>query len=174
MRGRGRGAKIGQMLQWLAIIALAVVALAYFGMPARSQDRPRWSAELWATESGEELVAAVRSYEPDAAALAPTLAVMCGLQLRYDPGPATDPDVDWTGRSATLAFDFGNRTVERELRFEALDGMFATPLGAADTLLEAIRAGAQVTVRLPAGGLPENTFSLSGSSAAIAEMRRSC
>ena len=72
-----------------------------------------------------------------------------------------------------LGFDFGGTVIERELRYEAMDGMFATSLTAGDPLLEAIRAGSQVTVRSPAG-LPDNTFSLVGSTAAIAEMRRSC
>lgn len=174
MRGQGQAISLGRVIQWGAIIVLTVVGLLYFGLPAQSQDRPSWSAELWATEEGEQLVAAVRSFEPEPEAFAPTLAVLCGLTLRYDPGPASDPDIDWTGRSVLLAFDFGGSTIERELRYEAMDGMFAMSIGANDALLDAIRAGAQVTVRLPDGGLPENTFSLSGSTAAIAEMRRNC
>ena len=160
------------MLQWLFVAGLALVALAYIGLPARSQDRPGWSAELWATEAGERLVAAVRSYEPEPEALAPTLALMCGLNLRYDPGASLDDGVDWTGQTARLSFDFGNEIITRELQYEAMDGMFATEISADDPLVAAIRAGTLVTVR--GEELPENTFSLAGSTASLAEMRRSC
>lgn len=174
MRSQSRGARIGNTVKWLAIVALGLIALAYFGMPVRSQERPGWQAELWALGSGERLVAAVRSHEPDDAGVAPTLAVSCGPHLRYDPGPDADPEIDWTGRGARLTFDFGGRTLERDLVYEANDAMFATALGGDDALLDAIMAGAEVTVRAPAGRLPVNTFSLAGSTAAIGEMRRSC
>lgn len=174
MRSLGGGAKWKPAAQWLFVIALAVIALIYFGFPVRSQERPAWLAELWATEGGEVLVAAARSYEPEAEAFAPTLAIMCGLHLRYDPGPGGDEGTDWTGRSATLSFDFGTSVIERELQYEAMDGMFAIALASGDPLVEAIRDGTQVTVRSLAGELPDNTFSLAGSTSAIAEMRRSC
>lgn len=171
MSGRG-GSKPERAVQWFVVAVLAAVALAYFGMPARSQDQPGWSAELWATEGGEELVAAVRSFEPEAEAFAPTLAVMCGLTLRYDPGQEADGSVDWTGQTADVTFDFGGSVIERELQYEAMDGMFSVRLTADDPLVEAIRGGSQVEVR--AEGLPVNGFSLAGSTAAIAEMRRNC
>jgi hypothetical protein len=37
-----------------------------------------------------------------------------------------------------------------------------------------IQAGDELVVLMPNGGLGENRFSLQGSSAAIAEMRKSC
>jgi hypothetical protein len=174
VRSLGGGAKWRPTAQLVVVVALSIIALIYFVFPVRSQDRPAWLAELWATEAGEVLVAAARSHEPESEAFAPTLAILCGLHLRYDPGPDIDSSIDWTGRTAVLAFDFGDTVIERELQYEAMDAMFAAPLDAADPLAEAIREGSLLTVRSPTGQLPENTFSLAGSTAAIAEMRRSC
>ena len=38
--------------------------------------------------------------------LVPTLAIFCGQNLRYDPGPIGE-SIDWTGQTATFTFDFG-------------------------------------------------------------------
>jgi hypothetical protein len=166
----------GTAARWTLIVALGVIAIAYFVMPSRGQGLPGWAAELWATEGGEELVAVAYSREPADNELVPALTIMCGspLWLRYDPGPEQGATVDWTGQTANFEFGFGDRTVERELRYEAMDGNWTTQLGAGDELLAAIEAGADVVVLMANGGLPETTFSLRGSSAAIKEVRGSC
>lgn len=161
-------------LRWALVAVLALVAIAYFAMPTFAQERPGWGAELWATEGGEELVAAVGAKAPAGDELAPTLAVMCGLYLRYDPDPGGQAQYEWLDRSATFSFDFGGTAIARELQFEAMDGMFSTRVSEGDPLLAALEAGTAVTVRLTEGGLPDNSFSLAGSAAAIAEVRRAC
>ncbi len=154
-------------------ILRGLLALVLASTPVFAQDRPRWSAELWATEGGEELVAAVTARVAAGDELVPTLAIMCGFWLRYDPGPIAG-DVDWTGQSATFEFDFGDRSLERELNYEAMDGMFAASLRTDDPLIDALQAGTSVTVLMPNGGIDEQTFSLAGSAAAIDELGRSC
>jgi hypothetical protein len=163
-------------VQWALVIALGVVAVAYFIMPSRAQELPGWAAELWATEGGESLVAVAYSREASGDELVPALTVTCGnpLSLRYDPGAAEGEPVDWTGQTATFAFDFGDSRIERELLFEAMDANWSTRLPAGDRLLTALEAGAEVTILMPGGGLPEVTFSLRGSTAAIAEVRGWC
>lgn len=163
-------------LQWAFLIALGIVAIAYFVMPTRAGDRPAWSAELWALEEGEALVAAVYSTPPDEETITPSIAILCGdpLRLRNDPGSATGEGTDWTGQTARFEFRIGDRHFERELRYEAMDGNWATQLGAGDPLIAGLEAGAEVSVVMTGGGLPENLFSLEGSSAAIREVRAAC
>lgn len=158
---------------------IAVVALAFVAAPVLAQDKPAWDAELWSMEEGEMLVASVTSVPAKDDELVPTLALMCGgdrntYRLRYDPGPQPDDTVDWTGQSATFEFSSGQEHIERELQFEAMDGMWAISVASDDPLIGAIEAGDELLVLMPNGGLSENTFSLKGSSAAIAEMRKSC
>lgn len=162
--------------QWAFVVALAVVAVAYFVMPSRAQDLPQWAAELWSTEGGEELVAVAYSREPAGDEIVPALTIMCGspLWLRYDPGPQEGETVDWSGQTADFEFTFGDQHLERVLQFEEMDGNWTTELTAGDPLLAAIEGGSEVTVLMPTGGLPENTFSLKGSSAAIKEVRSAC
>lgn len=126
-------------------------------------------------EEGEVLVAVAYAREPADEELVPALTVLCGapLRLRYDPGP-DDGGVDWTGQTATFEFGFGDRQLERELIYEAIDGNWTTSLAGGDDLLAALEAGSTVTVLMPNGGLPENTFSLAGSTAAIRQLQRSC
>jgi hypothetical protein len=152
---------------------LIAALLAVIGLPVVAQERPVWSAELWATEGGEENVAALSNAAPAGDELVPTLALMCGFYLRYDPGPI-DGSADWTGQTASFEFDFGERSIERVLQYEAMDGMFAAPLEPGDPLVRAIETGTEVTVLMPNGGIEAQSFSLRGSAAAIAEMRRSC
>lgn len=164
-------------VQWALFLALGIVAIAYFVMPIRAAAMPAWSAELWATEAGERLVAVAYSRTPgDAEELVPSLAIMCGkpLSLRYDAGPDEGQPVDRTGQVAIFEFGFGAQRFERELQYEAMDGDWAVTLAAADEILRAIEAGSEVTVLMPNGGLPENSFSLQGSRAAIQEVRGSC
>ncbi len=163
-------------VQWALFLALAVVAVAYFVMPVRAQVSPGWSSELWTTERGEELVAVVYSQPPADDVLTPAITIMCGepLWLRYDPGPEEGQPVDWTGQTATFEFGFGDTRIERELQYEAMDGNWTTQLASADEILKAIEAGSEVTVLMSNGGLPENTFSLKGSSAAIKDVRGAC
>jgi hypothetical protein len=145
-------------------------------MPARAASLPGWSAELWTTERGEELVAVVYSREAGDDEYVPAITVMCGdpLWLRYDPGPEADDAIDWTGQAATFEFGFGDQHLERELQYEAMDGNWTSVLADRDELLAAIEAGSDVKILMPNGGLPENTFSLAGASAAIAEVRAAC
>lgn len=158
------------------IIAIAVALAA---APALAQDRPAWDAELWSMEEGERLVASVTSVVPADDELPPTLALLCGenrnsYRLRYDPGEQADDATDWSGQSAAFEFSSGPVHVERELQFEALDAMWAVSLPADDPLVGLIRSGSEMQVSMPAGGVAATTFSLKGSSAAIAEMRKSC
>jgi hypothetical protein len=162
-------------IQWAFLIALGIVAVAYFAMPVRAASQPAWAAELWTTERGEELVAVVYSRPPEANEIVPAITILCGdpLWLRYDPGPQGD-EVDWTGQHATFEFGFGDKQIERELVYEAMDGNWAIQLASSDEILSAIEAGSEVTILMPGGGLDAQTFSLRGSRAAIQEVRDSC
>jgi hypothetical protein len=158
---------------------IAVAALALMALPALAQDKPVWDAELWSMEEGELLVASVTSVPEKDDVLVPTLALMCSgegnsYRLRYDPGPQPDDSMDWTGQAATFEFSSGQEHIERELQFEAMDGMWAVTIERDDPLMGVIEAGDELLVLMPNGGVSENTFSLKGSTAAIAEMRRSC
>jgi hypothetical protein len=163
-------------VQWALFMALAVVAVVYFVMPVRAQMSLGWSSELWATEGGEQLVAVVYSQPPGDDLLTPALTIMCGdpLWLRYDPGPGKGESVDWSGQAATFEFGFGDARIERELQYEAMDGNWTTELADGDAVLAAIESGSEVTVLMANGGLPENTFSLRGSTAAIKDVRGAC
>lgn len=158
--------------------SLAIVALLLAAGPAFAEDKPAWEAALWSMEEGEMLVASVTSAVPSGDELVPTLALMCGAPgeyyLRYDAGPSPDDSMDWEGQSATFEFSSGQEHIERELQFEAMDGMWAMPLPVDDPLMGVIEAGDELLVLMPNGGVNENTFSLKGSSKAIAEVRKSC
>jgi hypothetical protein len=178
--GRNSVARSGgfnrRAMQWAIVVALGFVAVAYFIMPSRAQEKPDWSAELWSTEGGEQLVAVAYVREPQGEELVPALTVVCGspLWLRYDPGPGEGETIDWSGQTATFEFTVGDKHIERELQFEEMDANWSTELTSGDELLAAIEAGSEVTVLMPNGGLPEHTFSLRGSSAAIRDVRNAC
>lgn len=162
-------------VQWAFLIALGVVAIAYFVMPTRAAG-PAWNAELWAMEEGEALVAAVYGAPPSDDVITPAIAILCGdpMMLRYDPGPGTGDDVDWSGQTATFEFAIGDTQIERELIYEAVDGNWTTSLEDGDPLFAALMGGSEVSVVMTGGGLPENVFSLEGSAAAIQQVRASC
>ena len=162
-----------------SVIRTLLAGVAFVAAPVTlAQEMPAWDAELWSTEVGERLVASVASVVPKDDELAPTLGLMCGgrgnYRVLYDPGSQPDDTTDWTGQSATFEFSSGQERIERKLQFEALDAMWATSIPADDPLVSVIQAGDELVVLMPNGGLGENRFSLKGSSAAIAEMRKSC
>lgn len=165
-------------MRWALLAALGVVAIAYYVMPSRAENSGGWTAELWTLEEGEALVASVSIGSGEGDEIVPTLALMCAdkgaYNLRYDAGPQPDDSMDWTGQSATFEFSAGGAHVERELDFEALDGMWATTVAITDPLVRLIEANSELVVLMPNGGVGANTFTLKGSSRAIAQMRASC
>ena len=159
---------------------VVIAAFAFAALPAMAQDRPAWDAELWSMEEGEMLVASVTSAPENDDELVPTLALMCGGEpcvYRHTLRPRSAAlTTAWTGRGNRRRSRSarGVKQVERELQFEAMDAMWATSVAADDPLVAMIQKGSELTVLMPGGGIGGNTFSLRGSTAAIAEMRKSC
>jgi len=174
MRGARLRSAERRFVGGMAGVMLGLVVASAGVAPAQAQQRPDWSAELWATEGGEQLVAVAYTREAGDEELVPALTVMCGdpLWLRYEPGLNGVDETDRSGQTASFSFSFGQGSIERVLQYEAMDGNWTTMLEAGDELLAALQAGKEVAVS--GGELPEQVFSLRGATAAIRDVRRSC
>jgi hypothetical protein len=98
---RQKGQRLNRVaVQWVLLLALGIIAVAYFVMPVRAAALPAWSAERWATEGGEQVVAVAYGRPPGEEELVPAIAIMCGRSalaaLRSRPGRSAGGRLDGT------------------------------------------------------------------------------
>lgn len=131
-----------------------------------------WTAQMQEDEGGEVMVAQILA-EPQGD-ITPALVLMCGdlgqVNLRYsmpigDAQPASEAD-----------FLFENESTQAKLHmgFEEMDGAFAAYVPQADPIVTLLQTGEDVFVSESSGNYPAQTFTLKGSSKAIATLLKAC
>ena len=154
------------------VAGIALTGLAAVATPAAAASCKTWSASMTEDEGGPAMTAIVCTDDTQGA---PALVLQCGapLDLRYDIGEKAGSSLE-PGLSASFVFTAGTASITRKLDLEAMDNMFTTELKPADPLLALLQSGHAVSVADTGGKYGSNSFSLSGSRAAIAKVQGSC
>lgn len=167
--GVGRSA-----LQWLVVGILALIAVAYFAMPARSAEScsAAWTAEMIEDEGGEVLAASVCARDYETAYL--QLSCFGGsIFLRVDLAAGAERAPE-PGEERDVVFSAGGATETLHLLYEDMDGMFAGETETDGPLAALLDGAGDVTVADAGGVYPQRGYSLKGSSAAIGKIVADC
>ncbi len=158
-------------------LVAALGLLVFTALPALSAECERWKAGVWDVEGGRAMTAHVCAPVTDGDREA-MLYLQCGepgmLALSYDDGGRGDPpggNPEWSG-PVVISSDAGKR--EETFVYQAMDGTLFLPLPQDGPVLAMVKSGSSITLapREPAFGT--RTFTLSGSSAALAKLASTC
>jgi hypothetical protein len=131
-----------------------------------------WTAGMQDDEGGSVLVASVSGALDGQ--LTPSLSLLCGgsegVMLRYlmasedgSPGAASD-----------FLFENESQQARVHMIYEDLDGAFVAYFPKADPLIALLENGSDVFVSESSGNYPAQSFSLTGSTKAIAKVLKAC
>lgn len=158
------------------VIVLATLLLSS-SQQAGASTCDAWTAALEEDEGGPRMTAAVcAGANPDDQA---RFAVQCALEgevyLRYLPASAINypPDGD-EGFTTTLKIAVDGKDHENKANFEGMDGAmaFATRIDA--PLVDALKAGAKMSIGDRTGKVPVATFTLKGAANALKTLTDTC
>jgi hypothetical protein len=158
---------------WLICLAAGMaLATSVAIAPAAAASCKTWDASMTDDEGGPVMTADVCTADTVGA---PALELQCSgnPSLRYDLGDKAGADLE-PGISAQFSFTAGTTSVTRKLDLEAMDNMFVIDFKPADSLLTLLQSGHEVSIADISGKYGTNSFSLSGSRAAIAKVLASC
>jgi len=131
-----------------------------------------WSAQMEEDEGGSVLVASVSAAADGG--VTPELRLMCagdqGVMLRY----LTVADTVAPGSEADFRFENENSQLTRHMQYEDMDGAFAAYFPPSDPMIAFLKTGEEVFISETSGNYPAQTFSLKGSSKAIAKLLKTC
>ena len=131
-----------------------------------------WVAQMEEDEGGPVLVASVTAAA--VGDLTPELRLMCagteGVNLRY----LTSTGTASSGSEADFQFENEAAKLTRRMRLEEMDGAFATYVQPSDPMIGLLQTGNEVTIAEASGNYPAQTFTLKGSSKAIAKLLKTC
>jgi hypothetical protein len=131
-----------------------------------------WSAQMEEDEGGSVLVASVTAAAEGG--VTPELRLMCagdeGVMLRY----LTAADTVAPASEADFRFENESAQLTRHMQYEEMDGAFATYFPPSDPMIAFLRSGDEVFISEASGNYPAQTFSLKGSSKAIASLLKTC
>ena len=149
------------------VICLSLILLSAPALAAGS-----WTAQMEEDEGGSVMVASVAG--DTSGGVTPMLRVMCagdeGVNLRYE----TAADTVQPGSEADFTFENESSQVKKHMQYEEMDGAFAAYFSPADPLVALLKTGDEVFVSESSGNYPAQTFSLKGSSKAIASLLKTC
>lgn len=158
--------------------ALAALLLPFFGVlpvatpVAAAEACNTWTAQMQEDEGGPVLTASACAVDrPDA-----YLALTCfegRVYVRYDLAVGAERSPDF-GEVADVDFTVGVSIQRLSMTYEDLDARHATAVPANGPLMALLKTGESVTVVDAAGQYPEHSFSLAGSSSAIANLIAQC
>jgi hypothetical protein len=131
-----------------------------------------WTAQMQDDEGGQVLIASVSGATDGN--LTPSLSVLCGgtegIMLRYlmasgegSPGSETD-----------FLFENESQQAKVHMIYEDMDGAFVAYFPKADPMIALLENGSDVFVSESSGNYPAQTFSLKGSTKAIAKVLKAC
>jgi hypothetical protein len=131
-----------------------------------------WTVGMVEDEGGEVLTAQACS----TGRLDAYLVLSCfsgSLFVRYDLGLGAEasPELD---EVTDVTFSTGTDAVTIAMDYQAMDGMHAADAGLDDPLVQLLKAGDTVTISDVPGRYPVKTYSLTGSSDALAKLVADC
>jgi hypothetical protein len=130
-----------------------------------------WTAQMEEDEGGPVMVAPVTGEANGQ--LQPLLRVMCAgeeVMLRYEmASDATSP-----GGAADFRFENEHDQVTLHMLYEEMDGAFAGYFPATDSIIALLESGKDVFISETTGNYPTHSFSLRGSTKAIAALLKTC
>ena len=131
-----------------------------------------WTAQMEEDEGGPEMVASVTA-APDGD-VTPELRVQCagseGVMLRF----LTTADTVSPGSEADFQFENESSKLVKHMQYEDMDGAFAAYFPPTDPMIAFLQTGDEVFISETSGNYPAQTFTLSGSSKAIAKLLKTC
>ena len=152
------------------VVLCLAVTMSLAG-PAMAADGG-WTAQMQDDEGGPVMVASV-----SAAAngdITPELELMCagneGVNLRYLSSAET------VSPSSEADFSFENEAskITLHMQYEDMDGAFAAYFPPKDPMVSFLQTGDEVSISEASGNYPAQTFTLKGSSKAIAKLLKTC
>ena len=131
-----------------------------------------WVAQMEEDEGGAVMTASVEA--PADGDVTPALRLTCagdaGLGLRYQMAAADGAP----GSEGEFLFENESTQARLHMAYEDMDGAFAAYFPPADPVVELLETGAVVYVSESSGNYPAQSFSLKGSSRAIAKLLSTC
>lgn len=162
-------------LQAVVVAVLVGIAIVYFAVPARVQGAEgcrSWTAEMLEDEGGPVLTAHACSDDPSESWLAftchdGTLRIDLDLAAGGSRDPAYDETVD-----VEFVTDGGVETIS--MQFQALTSFFSGEAPAKGRLVERLKSQKSLLIRAATADWPARSYSLEGSSAALAKLVAAC
>ncbi|MEP7241474.1 MAG: hypothetical protein ABI697_11355 [Devosia sp.] len=131
-----------------------------------------WVAQLEDDEGGQVMTASVEG-DP-AAGVTPRLRLLCagseGIMLRYEMAAGTASP----GSEANLLFENESQQITLPMAYEDMDGAFAAYFPKTDPILGLLENGPDVFISEASGNYPAQSFTLKGSTKAIAKVLKDC
>jgi hypothetical protein len=102
----------------------------------------------------------------------PRLSFICGTEagLRYLPSV----DIGSPNLSVDFAFSTEKEEITLAMQYEAMDGAFGAYFAKTDKIIGLLQGGSDLLIRSSDAGIPPQTFTLAGSSAAIEKVLAGC
>ncbi len=136
-----------------------------------------WVAQMEEDEGGPVMVASI-SADGDGGGRPAMLRVMCGgdgqLDIRYDLGASEGELSGQPGNSEDFVFENEQSKETRTMNYEDMDGAFAVYVAKNDALVTLLQNGSDVFISASVGNYATQSFSLRGSTKAIAKVLGSC
>jgi hypothetical protein len=164
-----RRRRLLSVVQWVVLIVLAAVAVAYFTVPGRAMDDTctAWTAEMLEDEGGEILTASVCASE------GVWLMLACfdgNIWLRYDLAAGSPvPDT-----MTTVTFTSATGEVTLDMLYQEMDGMFSADVPAESPLVTMMRTGDDLTIFDENHAYAERMLPLAGANAALDTLLAGC
>jgi hypothetical protein len=131
-----------------------------------------WTAEMQEDEGGPVMVASVTAAA--VGDVTPELELMCagdeGVNLRY----LSSADTVAPGSEADFSFENESAKLTKHMQYEEMDGAFAAYFPPKDPMVAFLQTGDEVVISEASGNYPAQTFTLKGSSKAIAKLLKAC
>jgi hypothetical protein len=152
-----------------AALCFAVMVLLCGGASAADSG---WIAQMQEDEGGPVMVASVSAAADGD--VTPELELMCagdqGVNLRY----LSSADTVSPGSEADFSFENENSKIAVHMLYEEMDGAFAAYFPPSDPMVAFLQTGDEVFISEASGNYPAQTFTLKGSSKAIAKLLKTC
>jgi len=153
-------------------VVLCLAVMMSFATGAAVAAGSGWTAQMQEDEGGSVMVASVTAAA--VGDVTPELELMCagdeGVNLRYlssaeTVSPGSEADFSFENESAKLAM---------HMQYEEMDGAFAAYFQPSDPMIAFLQTGDEVVISEASGNYPAQTFTLKGSSKAIAKLLKTC